>query len=123
MRGLLIKKFWLEKILEGEKTWEIRGSNTHIRGRIGLIESGSGLVKGTCDLADVKGPLSLTELRRNVSKHMTSLSELRKPSRYKKTYAWVLKDAKALRKPVPYEHPQGAVIWVKLADSVSRGLK
>ena len=123
MRGLLIRQFWLDKIFQGKKTWEIRGSNTHIRGRIGLIRSGSGRVVGTCDLVGVEGPLSLADLRRNVSKHMAPLSELRKPLRYKQTYAWVLKNAKALRKSVPYKHPQGAVIWVKLADSVSRMVK
>jgi hypothetical protein len=57
MRGLLIRSPWIEEILRGRKTWEIRGSNTNIRGRIGLIRSGSGLVVGTCDLVDVEGPL------------------------------------------------------------------
>jgi hypothetical protein len=123
MRGLLIQQFWLDKIFQGKKTWEIRGSNTHIRGRIGLIESGSGLVKGTCDLVDVIGPLSLAELRENLSKHCMTLDDLREGSRYPKPFAWVLRDAKALRNPVPYKHPQGAVIWVKLGISVSRRLK
>lgn len=34
MNGLIIKKQWLDKILAGEKTWELRGSNTKVRGRI-----------------------------------------------------------------------------------------
>lgn len=36
------------------------------------------------------------------------------------TYAWVLRDARRLEKPVRYDHPQGAVIWVSLAPSVGR---
>jgi len=123
MRGLLIRSPWIEKILTGRKSWEIRGSNTNIRGRIGLIRSGSGLIVGTCDLVGAEGPLSLAELRRNVSKHKIPLSELQGRLPYKKTFAWVLRDAKPLRKPVPYKHPPGAIIWVKLAESVSRRIK
>ena len=48
MYGLIIKKKWLELILNGKKNLEIRGSDTkHINEPIALIESGSGLVIGT----------------------------------------------------------------------------
>jgi hypothetical protein len=36
---------------------------------------------------------------------------------YPETYAWVLKGAKRFRKPIPYEHPSGPVIWVTLRRS------
>jgi len=42
MHALVIRPQWIEKILAGKKTWEIRGSRTAIRGIIGLIPSGSG---------------------------------------------------------------------------------
>ncbi|GAF99913.1 unnamed protein product, partial [marine sediment metagenome] len=29
-------------------------------------------------------------------------------------YAWVLEKAKRYDEPIPYTHPLGAVIWVKL---------
>ncbi|MCG6537850.1 MAG: ASCH domain-containing protein [Syntrophales bacterium LBB04] len=117
MKGLLVRSPWIEKILAGRKTWEIRGSNTNIRGRIGLIKSGSGLVVGTWDLVGVEGPLSLAELRRNESKHQIPLTDLRGGLPYERTFAWVLRDAKPLGKPVPYEHLRGAIIWVKLTES------
>ena len=56
--ALLIKEPWISMILEGKKTWEIRGSATKRRGRIALVASGTGTVVGTCDLVDVVGPLS-----------------------------------------------------------------
>jgi hypothetical protein len=113
MNGLIIRVPWITHILTGRKSWEIRGSKTNIRGRIALIRSGSGLVVGTCDLVDCIGPLTLGELRGNASKAALPASTITKLP-YPKTYAWVLKDAKKLRAAQRYEHPPGAVIWVKL---------
>ncbi len=54
MKGLIIRKTWIDYILEGKKTWEIRGCKTNIRGQIELIQSGSGLVIGCCEIVDCK---------------------------------------------------------------------
>lgn len=117
MRGLLIRSPAIEKILQGDKTWEIRGSNTHIRGTIALIRSGSKLIVGTCELVDVVGLLTSSEFRKNYHKIGISKEDLREGLPYEKTYAWILKNAKALKKPIPYKHPSGAIIWVKLSNS------
>lgn len=123
MKALLIRSPWIEKILSGEKTWELRGSKTKIRGEVALIRSGSGQVVGVCDLVDVEGLLSLAELKRTSNRHCVPTNSFRHGSRYKKTYAWVLKDAKPLGKPVAYDHPQGAVIWVNLDVRVIRKIR
>jgi hypothetical protein len=112
MRGLLIRSPWIERILEGSKSWEIRGFNTGVRGTIALIRSGSGKIVGTCDLVDVLGPLTLEDMRDNVSKSGEDCALTSLP--YVKTYAWVLKNARPLEEPIPYAHPHGAIIWVKL---------
>ena len=52
MDGLIIKPKWGELILNGLKSWEIRGSNTSHRGRHYLIESGTNKVYGEFDLVD-----------------------------------------------------------------------
>lgn len=117
--GLLILKEPLDKILAGTKTWEIRGKATTRRGPIALIESKSGHVVGTCRVVDVVGPLTLAELRRNADRAGFKPSQLY----YATTYAWVIEDAKRLARPVPYRHPPGAVIWVRLAPGVVRKLK
>ena len=109
MDGLIIKKFWLNKILAGDKTWEIRGSRTHKRGEIYLIQSGSGTIVGKGSLVDCKGPLSVEELKETYPLHQIEDLSIVK---YQKVYAWVLKDAERIEE-VPYVHPQGAVIWVK----------
>ena len=106
-------------ILDGKKTREIQGSATKRRGRVTLVASGTGTVVGTCNLVDVVGPLSISKLRANAKKagfYATSI-------RYRRPHAWVLQNARRLRKRVRYAHPSGAVIWVKLSPSVARRLE
>ena len=116
MNGLIIKSPWIEMILDGKKRWEIRGHHTHVRGRIGLIRGGSGLVLGTCELVDVVGPLTLAHLRSNAGKVGLQPGELAELP-YKRTYAWVLWNVNKFNSPRPYKHPSGAVIWVHLQNS------
>jgi|CXWL01.1.fsa_nt_gi hypothetical protein len=118
-RGLCIKKEPLDRILAGTKTWEIRGKATTKRGPVALIQSGSGELVGVCGIVGVVGPLSLAELQRNTRKAGFRADTLE----YQTTYAWVLRNARRFRKPIPYRHPQGAVIWVKLEPRVTRRLK
>ena len=87
-RGLVIKSPWIDKILNGEKTWEIRGSNSNIRGKIALIKSGSGEILGTCELVDSIGPLSIGDLTENVDKH--GVVNVMIEQMYEKSYAWVV---------------------------------
>ncbi|WP_255287370.1 ASCH domain-containing protein [Bacillus pseudomycoides] len=112
LKGLLVKSPYIEKILHGEKTWEIRGSNTKIRGNIALIKSGSGLIIGTVDLVDSK-KLSLQEYQNSEKHHCISKEDCFNPH-YKNIYAWIVSNPVMFQDPVPYTHPQGAVIWVNL---------
>jgi hypothetical protein len=110
MRALIIKKHWIDYILDNKKTWEIRGCNTKIRGQIELIQSGSGLVVGSCNIIDCK-EIVLEEYANSIDKHcITDTTTLP----YKKTYAWIIANAKRYETPRPYRHPNGAIIWVKL---------
>lgn len=110
MKGLIIKSPYIELILEGKKTWEIRGSRTNIRGTIGLIKSGSKKVFGEVDIVDC------IELDINMyNKHCLELyGKQEKSLPYERTYAWVLKKPKIYDEPKDYVHPLGAIIWVNL---------
>ena len=108
--GLIVKGFWLNKIFDEGKCWEIRGSRTSKRGLIQLIESGSGEIKGETNLTDcIKMTKELYE--QNREKHQ--IPEEYEGLPYKQPYAWIFKDTDRHEKPIPYKHPQGAVIWVK----------
>ena len=119
---MLIRSPYVEMILNGKKTWEIRGSRTSVRGRIGLIRSGSGTVIGVCDVVDCLGPLTAEEFRKNARKPGLKPSEA-VLGYYKKTFAWVVANQRWLKAPVPYVHPSGAVIWVKLDAGTERRVK
>ena len=106
-------------ILDGQKTWEIRGARTSVRGQIGLIASRSGTVIGVCDLVDCIGPLTAEQFRKNGKKAGMRPSEATL-GYYRQTYAWVLEKPRLLKQPVPYQHPSGAVIWVRLDGKVVR---
>jgi hypothetical protein len=110
MDCLIIKKEYLDKIFSGKKTWEIRGFRTHKRGKIGLIQSGSGEIIGECEIVDCSKELTLEEYLKNKHKHCSNNSKLN----YKKTFAWILKNPKRYSEPIKYKHPMGAIIWVKI---------
>jgi len=108
-RALIIKKEHLDKILSGDKVWEMRSTKTNVRGRIGLIESGSGLIVGEVEIVDV-----LTDVKPWKSMYRQYHQVYNSQLLYKWRYPWVLKNAKRYNKPIPYKHPKGAVVWVKL---------
>lgn len=122
LRALLIRRPWIDMILDGKKTWEVRGSRTSVEGQIALVESGSGTVVGVCDLVDCIGPLTANQFRKNATKAGMRPSET-SLGYYRQTFAWVVKNARRLDRPVPYKHPSGAVIWVRLDPSVEKKVR
>jgi hypothetical protein len=117
-RALFVLPGPLRKILAGTKTWEIRSRPTKIRGPVGLIESGSGTIVGTCTVVGCVGPLTRTEAKRNARKAGFPRGD---PSATG-CYAWIVERARRLPSPVPYRHPRGAIIWVRLTPSIVRRL-
>ncbi len=111
MKALIIKEKWLNLILSGKKTWEIRSSSTRIRGKILLIKSGSKQIFGECELVDTI-KLDLDQYKISVNKHCINVKQDILP--YKNTYAWVLQNPQEYNNPIPYKHPMGAVIWVNI---------
>lgn len=109
-RGLIIKKQWLDLILSGRKTWEMRSTKTKVHGTIALIEQGSGLIVGRVELVDSPSDLTPSYVLNNHKKHLVGNQALLNKWRY----PWVLDKAIRYDKPTPYKHPRGAVVRVKL---------
>lgn len=113
-KGLIIRKPWLDEIFYHGKHWEMRSTSTKHRGLVKLIEAGSGMIVGECFLSGVH-KVSKDMAASSYSAHRVSdLSLLEKWC-----YAWRLTQIKRYDKPIPYEHPKGAVIWVNLSDEIT----
>ena len=104
-----MKRKWLDLILAGFKTWEIRGRPTAKRGWIHLAESqAGGKLMGRARLVKC---LQLSREAFNIHRKRHCVPSWGMVP-YDTPYAWVLEDAEKFEKPFEYEHKQGAVIWV-----------
>ena len=119
--GLLIRPLWMTHLLAGRKRWEVRSRATTHRGRIALIQSGSGTVVAEATLTAVHGPLDEAMLHDAIARGDLVGPELAAMG-YPRAYGWALADLHRYPTPIPYAHPQGAVIWVRLADPVRHAM-
>jgi len=106
-----VKTHWLDKILAGEKDWEIRGCATARRGWIHPAESrAGGTLVGRARLVDCI-PIPRATFNSHVRRHcVRNVADVP----YKNIFAWVFEDAEHFAKPFDYKHTLGAVIWVKV---------
>lgn len=122
MDALLVRVPWINMILDGSKTWEIRGRRTHKRGLIALVQSGTGTVVGLTELVGVVGPLGRSDFAANAHQAGISNADASRGLPYSQTFAWIFSNSRRLSVPVSYCHPRGAVIWVTLESSVERAI-
>jgi len=108
---LVMKQPWLDLILSGEKTWEIRGTQTTQRGKIHLsLSGGGGRIMGQCRVIN-SWAINKATLAKNFSKHrIDDLSIVN----YARPHVWELSQARRYKQPFLYSHPRGATQWVKL---------
>lgn len=118
-KGLIIKAPFIDWIMAGRKTWELRSKHTQVRGPIALIKQGTGTVVAVARLIESKGPLTDADMAGNFQNHAVAPDRLLLPEVQKYRFAWVLSDVKQLGRPVPYIHRSGAVIWAALDDAAA----
>jgi hypothetical protein len=63
LKAIVIKAPWIDLILEGKKTWEIRSRRANPRDVIGLIRGGSGIVGALPVLSGASVPSRQTNWR------------------------------------------------------------
>lgn len=118
VQALLVRQPWVSLLCRGEKTWELRGSRTHKRGRVALVASGEGgRIVGGATLVACHGPLSAEQLEQTQALHRVPAAA-GAGRRYRHVWAWEFAAAASLPLPVAYVHPPGAVIWVNLQQPV-----
>src|SRR4051812_10539727 len=124
MKALIVAELWISAILRSEKTWEMRKTGCKLRGPMALIRKGLGHIVGTGEITDCKPPLRTPEEYAEAepyhgipaSQHAVTFTE-------GWCTPWVLANARTLAEPVPYKHPQGAVIWVNLEPDTAARIK
>jgi len=121
-RDLVIKQPWVGMIADGRKTWKMRTRRTKVRGWVGLIEKGAGQVIAVAYLQGSPPELRRSEHPLHYRKHRVMPEPCQKANSGKYLFPWVVTKAIKLPKPVPYDHPSGAVTWVKFSDEVGRAL-
>ena len=61
MQGLIIRQPYIDMILDGRKTWEMRSKRCNRRGQIALIQQGTKTVVGVADV--------VTQRNRGIAPH------------------------------------------------------
>lgn len=118
-RAFIAKEHWGNLILDRKKLWEIRGTGTTVRGRVGVIFSGSGMIYGSVEIVS-SSALMREDFERHNGLHRIQCCFEELP--YKNPHIWYLKEAIRFKEPIPYRHPQGAVIWVNLEGRIGCGV-
>lgn len=118
-RALIVAEPWIDLILSGEKTWEMRSSINRILGWVGLIRKGSGQIVGAVRMTGAGAALTKGELLEHVERHCIPIAMIESGAIGKWTTPWYMEEAVEFSEPVPYDHPSGAVTWVSLDESVA----
>ena len=116
-RALIVAEPYASMLVDGLKHWEMRTKPTNIRGRIGIISKGTGTIIGEVDLVhSIKSPLP-----KRVGMEGINLNPFFKEHKIKDPtllvkwkFPWTMENATRYKHPITYDHPQGAVIWVKV---------
>lgn len=116
--ALIIREPWISKILNGEKTWEMRSKPTSKRGWIGLVARGGNHVLGAARLVDSRLPLTRKTYSAFEAQHAIPPDLLDEVMENNWVFPWVLADVVRFEVPVPYETRPGAVQFVTLDHSV-----
>jgi hypothetical protein len=107
MRCLKIDDKWINLILSGKKTWEIRTRNTNIRERIALGNTKIKCYVGYATIVD-SVEMKISELFKHNEKHQAN-DFIKQYAKGRETlFIWVLKDIKAEHEPKTYSYSTGS---------------
>jgi hypothetical protein len=123
VKAIIVRSPWIEQILSGEKTWEMRSSRTTYRGRVGLIQKGTGLVVGAARLVDSLAPIDAKTFGATWSKHRIPDNMCRQAFEAGWIYPWVIEACYRLTTPVFAGQRRGQVIWVPLTVEVADAVR
>ena len=113
--ALVVKDPWASKIVAGEKTIELRTRKTRKVGeKIYIAKAGTKTLIG-CATIEKCVLMTIPLFEETINQHCTSRCYYDKiHAKNKKLYGWFLQDILKFDTLIPYDHPQGAQMWVKI---------
>jgi len=121
-KGLVVKKRWLDLILSGEKTWEMRSENLGFRGPIALIEARTRRIRGIADLVDVGPALSRQQMMDAINFHRIPHNEIDSAIARRWVRPWVLRNVRRIDPPIYSKHLPGGS-WRNLDSSAAAEIR
>ena len=115
--ALLVKPIFVDLMLDGKKTWEVRTKITYKRGRIHLAKVGTGQLSGSVCIVDCIS-VPVAHLPRHCDKHCID-DPLLMFAGHSRVFAWVLEAPDTFTATYSFQHPRGAVSWVRLQPTES----
>lgn len=112
LKALIIKKEYIDLILAGKKTWEIRRFNTKIRGPVALVSRG--YIYGFAVL-ERTFEIDKEVLKNYSNKHRVSPEFIDTyAERNRRLYVWVFRNPLRLKKPLKISYSKGVRVWINL---------
>lgn len=112
IRALIIKEKYIDLILSGKKTWEIRKFDTKIRGPIALISSG--YLYGFVYLKRTFR-INKETLKKYVDKHRVPPEFIDEyAGGREELYIWVLGNPLRLSEPLKIRYARGVQVWARI---------
>jgi hypothetical protein len=122
-KGLIVDHPWIDKILDGTKTWEMRSRSAPCHNLFGLIAKGSGAVQGVARITEIGTPLTQAEMIESFPYHQIPKYMILSGQASKWKIPWKLANVRRLHKPVPYLVKSGPVVWVNLDREASMAIE
>ncbi|MGA3110905.1 MAG: ASCH domain-containing protein [Candidatus Bathyarchaeia archaeon] len=107
MKCLKIDDKWLQLILAGKKTWEVRRTSTNCRERIALGNTKSKNYEGYATIAECR-ELSIDDLKKFGDKYRANEFIEGYAGERETLYAWGFSDITVEPKPKPYSYSTGS---------------
>ena len=107
-RVLLLEQYWLNKLLDGSKTLEVRGTPTAAGG---AWLSAQGRIQAWACIGDAVRAHTFDEFASEVGRHGVHTNDLP----YQRTWFWPITSLHALAEPVVHSREPGPVTWRRFA--------
>ena len=115
-RILLYQAGWLQQVVDGEKTMEVRSVSCQPGG---AWLGSEGVIRAWAHVGKAFQVEDIEELRDYGPEHRYECTQLP----YRRTFLWPLEGVRVLQEPVPYQRESGPTTWLPFqASTVAAGL-